>query len=59
MGQEVYTETIEGTAGLNTITWLLKNKAQSAVASGLYVYVIQVNDGHEITTKTGKVLVFH
>jgi hypothetical protein len=59
MGEEVYSDTIEGNAGLNTITWLLKNKAQSAVATGLYIYAVQVNSGYEITTKTGKVLVFH
>ncbi len=59
MGEEVYSDTIEGNAGLNTITWLLKNKAQSAVATGLYIYAIQVNNGYETTTKTGKVLVFH
>jgi hypothetical protein len=59
MGEEVYSDTTEGNTGMNTITWLLRNKAQSAVASGLYIYSIQVNNGYEITTKTGKVLVFH
>ena len=59
MGEEVYSDKVEGNAGMNTITWLLKNKAQSAVASGLYIYSVQVNNGYEIATKTGKVLVFH
>lgn len=59
MGEEVFSETIEGNAGMNEITWLLKNKAQASVASGLYVYVVQVNNGYETTVKTGKVLVFH
>jgi len=59
MGEEVYSDTIEGNAGMNTITWLLKNKAQSSVATGLYIYVIEVNNGYQINTKTGKVLVFH
>ena len=59
MGEEVYSDSVEGNAGPNTITWLLKNKAQSAVASGLYIYAIQVNNSYEIETKTGKILVFH
>jgi hypothetical protein len=44
---------------MNTITWLLKNKAQSSVATGLYIYVIQVNNGYEVSTRTGKLIVFH
>ncbi|HXL73951.1 MAG TPA: hypothetical protein VN963_10040, partial [bacterium] len=59
MGEKVFSDTIYGNAGLNTITWLLKNNAQVNVASGLYIYTIQVNNGSETTTKTGKVLVFH
>ncbi len=59
MGEEVFTDGIEGGAGLNTITWTLKNKAQASVASGLYLYTLQVNNGYEVTAKTGKVLVFH
>jgi hypothetical protein len=59
MGEEVFMDTIEGNSGLNTITWLLRNKAQAPVASGLYIYVIQVNDGYERVTKTGKVMIFH
>jgi hypothetical protein len=59
MGEEVYSDTLEGNAGMNTISWFLKNKGQAPVATGLYIYAIQVNNGYEITTKTGKVLVFH
>jgi hypothetical protein len=59
MGEEVYSDTIYGNAGLNTITWLLRNKTQAPVASGLYIFTIQVNNGSETVTKTGKVLVFH
>jgi hypothetical protein len=59
MGEEVFTDTIDGNAGLNTIDWLVRNKAQAPVASGLYIYTIQVNNGYETVTKTGKVLVFH
>jgi len=58
-GEEVFSENIQGNAGLNTLLWLLRNKGQAPVASGLYVYTIQVNNGYEMLTKTGKVLVFH
>jgi hypothetical protein len=59
MGEQVYTDTIQGQAGMNTITWLLKNKNFEPVSSGLYVYVIQTNNGPTQVTETGKVLVFH
>ena len=59
MGQQVYSETIQGNAGLNTITWLLRNKGLEPVVSGLYVYVIKVSNGLEQTTKMGKVIVLH
>jgi hypothetical protein len=59
LGEKVYSNSFEGTPGLNTINWLLKNDAQSQVASGLYIYVIQVSNGYEVTTKTGKVAIFH
>jgi hypothetical protein len=59
LGEEVHSDTIQGNAGLNNITWQLKNKAQSSVATGLYIYTIQVNTGYETSTTTGKVLVFH
>jgi hypothetical protein len=59
MGQEVYSETIQGNAGLNTITWLLRNKGLEPVVSGLYIYVIKVNNGLQQTSKMGKVIVLH
>jgi hypothetical protein len=52
-------ESVQGNAGMNTLLWLLKNKGQAPVASGLYVFTIQVNDGYETATKIGKVAVFH
>jgi hypothetical protein len=59
MGEEVFSKTIYGNAGMNTITWLVRNNSQVPVASGLYIYTIQVNNGYETVTKTGKILVFH
>jgi hypothetical protein len=59
MGQQVFSETVQGNTGMNTITWLLRNKALEPVSSGLYIYVIKVNNGFNQETKTGKILVFH
>ena len=58
-GEQVFSETIQGNAGLNTILWLLRNNAQMPVASGIYVYAILVDNGDELITRTGKVLVLH
>jgi hypothetical protein len=58
-GKAVFSETIQGNAGLNTITWQLKNNGQIPVASGLYVYTIQVNNGSQTVTTRGKVAVLH
>jgi hypothetical protein len=58
-GEEVYSQSVQGNSGINTLLWLLRNNGQSPVASGLYIYAVQVNDGYEIATKTGKLLVLH
>jgi hypothetical protein len=58
-GEEVFSETLQGNSGMNTILWLLRNKAQMPVASGIYIFTIQANDGYETVKSTGKVLVFH
>jgi hypothetical protein len=58
-GEEVYSETVQGNVGMNILLWLLRNKGQVPVSSGLYVFTLQVNDGYEIVTKIGKVVVFH
>jgi len=59
LGEKVYSETIQGNAGINNINWFVKNNAQSSVASGVYIYIIQVNNGNETSTMTGKVLILH
>ncbi len=59
MGQQVYSKTIEGQTGMNTIPWSIRNTVGARVASGLYVFAIQVNDGSESRIKTGKVAIFH
>jgi hypothetical protein len=59
LGAEIFSDTIYGNAGMNNITWLLRNNAQANVASGIYIFKIQVNNGYTTVAKTGKVLVLH
>ncbi len=58
-GGLVYQDSFEGNAGLNTMTWYLRNRLNEVVSSGLYVYVIQVNDGSLLVKQTGKVVLLH
>jgi hypothetical protein len=58
-GELVYRTTIEGNVGFNSINWSLVNQSGQSVASGLYVYLLQINDGSGFTNKTGKVVVIH
>jgi len=56
-GEEIYQSTVEGQAGVNNLVWQVENSANEAVASGLYVYHLQINDGQTSEEKTGKVVV--
>jgi hypothetical protein len=55
LGEQVYRTEVKAMAK-ETITWDLQNEAGSGVASGLYIYVLELADG---TRKTGKVAVIH
>jgi hypothetical protein len=54
-GEKIYDTQMEGNAGLNTITWQLQNRVQEVVASGLYLYLLQVNR----ETRVGKLVILH
>jgi hypothetical protein len=56
-GEKVFGETIEGSAGLNTLNWNLKNMAGQNVASGLFIYDFLVDDGQKSDRKIGKIIV--
>jgi hypothetical protein len=56
-GEQVFTTTVTGNAGANTLTWEANNLARQSVASGLYVYVLQVDDGTSHQNTTGKVVI--
>jgi hypothetical protein len=57
VGEVVYQESLEGASGANNLLWNLDNQAQESIASGLYLYLVQVNDGTSNVNATGKVVV--
>jgi hypothetical protein len=57
-GELVYETKISGQTGLNTIQWGLKNQSFESVASGLYLYVLQI-DGAGEEVRQGKVIILH
>jgi hypothetical protein len=46
-----------GTAGPNTLVWTLQNQSGQKVASGIYIYLVEVHDGVSPSDRTGQVLV--
>jgi hypothetical protein len=58
-GEEVYQATLEGSVGENSFTWDLRNLSGSPVASGIYVYEIEIQDGSSAQAHKGKIAVFH
>jgi hypothetical protein len=52
-GERVYTTSLQGALGWNTLTWPLQNQGGEPLASGLYLYYIKANGDH----KLGKILV--
>jgi hypothetical protein len=58
-GEKVYQDSTLGRVGDNSVLWNLENQAGGKVASGLYLYRIQVDDGVTKTTHKGKVAVLH
>jgi len=58
-GEKVYQTMFQGSTGKNNFDWLLEDQAGSSVASGLYVYSVQIQDGSATDQFTGKVVVVH
>ena len=58
-GEQVYTASLQGGAGENVLAWSIQNRAGSGVASGLYLYEVEIEDSSGVTRKTGKVAVLH
>ncbi len=57
VGERVYNASLQGNPGLNSLEWGLQNNSGGQVASGLYIYVVQIGDGNSQQTKIGKVVV--
>ena len=58
-GELVYQTTIEGNTGANSLTWNLQNQTGQQVASGLYVFVLNIVQGFPGPAPHGKVLILH
>jgi hypothetical protein len=58
-GELVYQTQVSGEAGANNLTWFLKNRAGIPVASGLYIYVIQITGAEGNSVQRGQVMVLH
>ena len=56
-GEEVYQKEAQENRGTNTLVWKLDNQSGQAVASGIYIFVLRVDDGNQVDVKTGKVAV--
>ena len=54
-GEKVYEISLEGKAGKNDLLWNLENQSGQRAASGLYVYVLTLNDGTTVQVQRGKV----
>lgn len=58
-GEKIFEQTLQGNAGVNMMNWGLNNQSGSLVASGLYIYLLEANDGTSVRTQSGKVVVIH
>ena len=54
-GEEVYSASMEGAVGSNTLLWPLKNQNGRSLASGIYIYALQAGGGQKI----GKIYLHH
>ena len=59
LGEQVYQTSVEGQVGINSLPWQGRNTLNESVASGLYIYSVQANDGKTIRNKMGKVAIIH
>jgi hypothetical protein len=58
-GELVYKTTVQGNAGVNLISWNLKNQSGQQFASGLYIFHIDIAKGFPFASPSGKVVVLH
>ncbi len=58
IGEKMYQSTTQGQTGLNTLTWQARSQTNQAVASGIYSYVIETDEGLSQTFSKGKIFVW-
>lgn len=58
-GERVFDIQAQGNGGVNKLIWNAQNNAGQSVASGLYVYVLQIFGNGTEETRTGKIVVIH
>jgi sugar lactone lactonase YvrE len=56
-GETVYSTAAAGHAGMNELVWEVCTRAGQAVASGMYVYRLEADNGWITDHKTGKIVV--
>jgi DNA-binding beta-propeller fold protein YncE len=59
LGEQVCQISVQDNIGFNNVYWNLQNQAGQAVASGLYLYALEVDDGSSRQRLTGKVVIIH
>jgi hypothetical protein len=59
LGENVYQTSAEGQVGTNSLVWEGQSQSHLSVASGLYLYVLQVNDGSQQAKQVGKIVFIH
>jgi hypothetical protein len=56
-GELVYKTFVQGSEGFNDLTWKIDNQSGTPVASGLYIYLLEITTDSGKTIKTGKIAV--
>jgi hypothetical protein len=50
---------VQGSVGVNNIPWAVKDQYGNALATGIYIYYVQIGDGSSGEKAIGKVFVKH
>jgi hypothetical protein len=59
VGELVYQTTVEGNTGTNVMTWNVQNSSGQPVASGIYLFTLNIPQGFSGPMPQGKVVVLH
>jgi hypothetical protein len=56
-GELIFQASIQGSVGVNNMSWNLENRSGQQVVTGLYLFSIKVSQGFPLPSPSGKVLV--